>query len=221
MGGEPHPPQNYVSPLPRNYVPPWNYVPPQTTYPPNYVPPELRTPPELHTPLNYVHPPELHTPRTTYPPELRTPLNYVHPPELHTPRTTYPPELRTPLNYVHPPELHTPRTTYPPELRTPPNYVPPRNYVTPPREADSSIRSTSGRYASYWNAFLLFYHIAKIQLRLLHQLVILKICLPLCLCFLSVLKFNIVVSRITVAEWLARPTAKQEVCSSSLASYLC
>ena len=24
---------------------------------------------------------------------------------------------------------------------------------TPPREADSSIRSTSGRYASYWNAF--------------------------------------------------------------------
>ena len=24
----------------------------------------------------------------------------------------------------------------------------------PPREADSSIRSTSGRYASYWNAFL-------------------------------------------------------------------
>ena len=28
----------------------------------------------------------------------------------------------------------------------------------PPREADSSIRSTSGRYASYWNAFL-FWHI--------------------------------------------------------------
>ena len=26
----------------------------------------------------------------------------------------------------------------------------------PPREADSSIRSTSGRYASYWNAFFLF-----------------------------------------------------------------
>ena len=25
----------------------------------------------------------------------------------------------------------------------------------PPREADSGIRSTSGRYASYWNAFLL------------------------------------------------------------------
>ena len=28
---------------------------------------------------------------------------------------------------------------------------------TPPREADASIRSMSGRYASYWNAFLLEY----------------------------------------------------------------
>ena len=28
---------------------------------------------------------------------------------------------------------------------------------TPPREADSGIRSTSGRYASYWNAFLYFF----------------------------------------------------------------
>ena len=31
--------------------------------------------------------------------------------------------------------------------------TPPRSRH-PPREADSSIRSTSGRYASYWNAFL-------------------------------------------------------------------
>ena len=30
---------------------------------------------------------------------------------------------------------------------------PPRTRQTPP-EADSSIRSTSGRYASYWNAFM-------------------------------------------------------------------
>ena len=28
-------------------------------------------------------------------------------------------------------------------------------HTPPPREADSSIRSTSGQYASYWNAFLL------------------------------------------------------------------
>ena len=32
---------------------------------------------------------------------------------------------------------------------------PPRTRHTPPPEADSGIRSTSGRYASYWNAFLL------------------------------------------------------------------
>ena len=30
----------------------------------------------------------------------------------------------------------------------------PPDQATPPREADSRIRSTSGRYASYWNAFL-------------------------------------------------------------------
>ena len=35
----------------------------------------------------------------------------------------------------------------------PPEQIPPEQ--TPPREADSGIRSTSGRYASYWNAFLL------------------------------------------------------------------
>ena len=29
----------------------------------------------------------------------------------------------------------------------------------PPQEADSSIRSTSGRYASYWNAFLYFINV--------------------------------------------------------------
>ena len=32
-------------------------------------------------------------------------------------------------------------------------YPPPRSRPSP-READCSIRSTSGRYASYWNAFL-------------------------------------------------------------------
>ena len=31
----------------------------------------------------------------------------------------------------------------------------PEQTPPPPREADCSIRSTSGRYASYWNAFLL------------------------------------------------------------------
>ena len=35
----------------------------------------------------------------------------------------------------------------------PPGGTPPGS--TPPRDADSGIRSMSGRYASYWNAFLL------------------------------------------------------------------
>ena len=71
-------------------------------------------------------------PRTTYPPDYVPPRDYV------PPQTTYPPGLRTtPRDYV------PPGTTYPPGLRTP-----------PPPAADSSIRSTSGRYASYWNAFL-------------------------------------------------------------------
>ena len=54
-----------------------------------------------------------------------------------------------------PPE-QTPRpqeqTPPPPRKQTPPG----ADTTTPPspREADSSIRSTSGRYASYWNAFL-------------------------------------------------------------------
>ena len=38
----------------------------------------------------------------------------------------------------------------------PPGPDPPREQTPPPWEADTSIRSTSGRYASYWNAFLSF-----------------------------------------------------------------
>ena len=35
-----------------------------------------------------------------------------------------------------------------------PGRHPPRTRQTPPQVADSSIRYTSGRYASYWNAYL-------------------------------------------------------------------
>ena len=47
----------------------------------------------------------------------------------------------------HPPRPGIP----PPQADTPPGPGTP-----PPKEADASIRSMSGRYASYWNAFLLF-----------------------------------------------------------------
>ena len=59
-----------------------------------------------------------------------------------TPQTRHPPEQT-------PPRPDTPWTRHPPWEQTPPRSPPPS-----PREADCSIRLTSGRYASYWNAFL-------------------------------------------------------------------
>ena len=50
-----------------------------------------------------------------------------------------------------PPPPHPGTRQTPPKTRHTPSPGPGR---PPPREADSSIRSTSGRYASYWNAFL-------------------------------------------------------------------
>ena len=65
----------------------------------------------------------------------------------HTPRTTSPQDQ-------NPPGEQTPsRNQTPPGTRTPLGSRPPKDQ-TPPRETDSGIRSTSGRYASYWNAFL-------------------------------------------------------------------
>ena len=45
-----------------------------------------------------------------------------------------------------------PQDQTPPGTRHPPD--PPRTRHPPPGEADTGIRSTIGRYASYWNAFL-------------------------------------------------------------------
>ena len=72
-----------------------------------------------------------------------------HRPGADTPQSRPPPGTRSP------PDLHThtpPPSRSPPE-QTPPG-TPPGSRHPPPGEADSSIRSTSGRYASYWNAFL-------------------------------------------------------------------
>ena len=62
---------------------------------------------------------------------------------------THPPPTgrRTPPAGWRPPQLEG----EPPRLEG----EPPGWKETPPREADSGIRSTIGRYASYWNAFLL------------------------------------------------------------------
>ena len=65
----------------------------------------------------------------------------------------------TPPDQADPPrsDITTTTTPSPPPgtRQTPPDQTPPGTWQTPPPETDSSIRSTSGRYASYWNAFLL------------------------------------------------------------------
>ena len=79
----------------------------------------------------------------------------------HAPQSRHPPEQ------THPPRSRHPREQTPPSSQssnplpqgadTPLEQTPPKQ--TPPREADSGIRSMSGRYASYWNAFLFkFFH---------------------------------------------------------------
>ena len=86
---------------------------------------------------------------TTPPPQEQT-----NPPEADTPWKQTPPRSRHPPWGRHPLEADTPREQ------------------TPPQEADSSIQSTTGRYASYWNAFL-FYDISTQDVKLLIWIIIL------------------------------------------------
>ena len=132
--------------------------------------------------LGYPPPPEadIHPPRPGTP-QTRHPQTRHHPRTRHPPRPE-PPEVDTPLR-SRPPRPGTPQDQAPPQTRHPPGPGPPwtrpLQRQTPPRsrhlpdqapsldqappqtrppspEADCNIRSTSGRYASYWNAFL--YH---------------------------------------------------------------
>ena len=52
---------------------------------------------------------------------------------------------------------HTPQSRPPPPRADPPGSRHPPGPGTPSLEADASIRSMSGQYASYWNAFLFLY----------------------------------------------------------------
>ena len=83
------------------------------------------------------------------------PGGFSLPPPRHgePPRSRHPPPpgWRTPPGMENhpPPGWRTTHTHTPPGRRTtPPGWRPPHP------EADSGIRSTIGRYASYWNAFL-------------------------------------------------------------------
>ena len=82
----------------------------------------------------------------------QTPLSrHPHPPGQTHPRADTPQEQtppgQTPPGADTPPRADTPQSRHPPGADTP-------QEQTPPWEADSGIRSMSGRYASYWNAFL-------------------------------------------------------------------
>ena len=79
----------------------------------------------------------------------------IPPPDGEPPRMETPPD-GDPLDGEPPPGWRTPPDGEPPQdgEPRPPRWRTPPGWRTPPRAVDSSIRSTSGRYASYWNAFL-------------------------------------------------------------------
>ena len=95
------------------------------------------TPPWEHTPPS----PRADTPQEQTPPQSR------HPRE-QTPQSRHPPGIRHPPGSRHPPE-QTPLLW----SRQP-----------PPPKADSGIRSMSGRYTSYWNAFLFVINFNKVKI---------------------------------------------------------
>ena len=97
-------------------------------------------PPRADTP----HP---HPPIAEPPPPEQTPLGAEALPQSRPPRSRHPPEQT-------PPGADTPLGADPPPKQ---NHPPPRSrHPLPPptRRAWCEIRSTRGRYASYWNAIL-------------------------------------------------------------------
>ena len=93
--------------------------------------------------------------RTRYTPRPGTPLRTRY--TLPGPGTPPPPRTGTPRDRVHP--LH-PRPGTPPWTR----YTPWPVHPSPRSSACWEIRATSGRYASYWNAFLFSHQIKGNQL---------------------------------------------------------
>ena len=88
-------------------------------------------PPGNHTPPGADTPPGPDTPGIRHPPGTR------HPRDQTPPRAdTHPPGADPPGPDTHPQSTHPPQST------------------PPPPGKDSGIRSTTGRYASYWNVFL-------------------------------------------------------------------
>ena len=85
----------------------------------------------------------------------------IPPPEQTPPLSRHPLGTRPPKEQTHPPGTRPTRNRHPP----------PRADPLPFPGADSSIRSTSGWYASYWNAFLFYLCVLVSHWNLLKSLV--------------------------------------------------
>ena len=120
-------------------------VPPGQVHHPGQVNPSAGTPPGRY-PQAGIPPSQVH-PLDRYP-------RQVHP-KAGTPQGRYTPRQVHPLAGTPPPrQVHPPGRVHPPLGRYTPLWA-----GTPPRQVHplhAGIRSTSGRYAPYWNAFLLY-----------------------------------------------------------------
>ena len=120
----PTPPEQTPPPLGAEETPPWEQTPPGSRHPPEQTPPWEQTPPRADTPEQT-------------PPQSRG----------DTPRA------ETPLEQTPPTGADSPLEQTPPGA-DPPGADTPLPEQSPPRRACWEIRSTRGRYASYWNAIL-------------------------------------------------------------------
>ena len=178
---------------------------------------ECTHPPGPGTPPGQVHPLGTSTPGPGTPPRQVHPWDQVHPLGPGTPpRTRYTPrdQVHLPWDQIHPrglgippgnrytpwDQVHPLRTRYTPQDHVHSrDQVHPRDQVQHPRDKVHPLRAvhagrygpTSGRYASYWNAFLLgivtlilncfckdAYHNHKVQF-LFKLLYVLKICVQI------------------------------------------
>ena len=104
-------------------------------------------------------------------PSEQTPPRTRHPPTRHPspwtrpPRSRHPPGPRTPPDHAPPRTMH-PHPHSPPPDQAPPPQPPGPGTPLPRRRACWEIRSTSGRYASYWNAILFNYENLHFKMKL-------------------------------------------------------
>ena len=150
--------------VPGQVLPQAGTPPRQATPPPRQVHPLAGTSPGRYTPSRYtpwagtpwagtpplglVHPPGRYTSQAGNPPQAGSPPGR-YTPGRYTPSRYTPWAGTPPLGLVHPPGRYTPRAGTPRQVHHP------LGRYTPWATVHAGIGSTSGRYASDWNAFLL------------------------------------------------------------------